>query len=93
MKKAFQTFDAKEFAKFNCKTCHGRGAITKEYDLPNPDLPRLDFAELRAGKHAEAAKFMKEVVTPQMAELLGEKPRSPTNPDGFGCLECHEEKQ
>jgi hypothetical protein len=93
MKKAFQAFDAKDFAKLNCKTCHGKGAITKEYDMPNPDLPKLDFAELRAGKHAEIATFMKDEVVPQMAELLGEQPRSASNPDGFGCLECHEEKK
>jgi len=93
MKAAFQKFDPKEFGKFNCKTCHGKGAITKEYDMPNPDLPALDFAELKAGKHGAVARFMKDVVTPGMADLLGQPERSPTNPDGFGCLECHVEKK
>lgn len=93
MKAAFQKFDVKEFGKFNCKTCHGKGAITKEYDMPNPDLPELDFAELKAGKHGAMARFMKDVVTPGMAELLGQPERSPTDPDGFGCLECHVEKK
>ena len=93
MKTAFQGFDAKDFAKFNCKTCHGKGAITKEYKMPNPDLPKLDFAELKAGKHAEMVKFMKEQVTPKVAEILGLPERSRTNPDGFGCLNCHEEKK
>ena len=93
MKREFQAYDIKEFGKFNCKTCHGKGALTKEYDMPNPDLPELDFAELQAGEHAHVAKFMKEQVTPMMAELLGEAPRTPTNPDGFGCLHCHVEKK
>ena len=92
MKAAFQAFDKKEFGTFNCKTCHGKGALTKEYDMPNPDLPKLDFAALEAGKHAEMARFMKDKVTPAMAELLGEAPRGPKNPDGFGCLDCHVEK-
>lgn len=93
MKAAFKDFDAKEFGKFNCKTCHGKGAITKEFDMPNPDLPPLDFADLKAGKHAAIAKFMKDTVTPRMAAILGEAPRSPTNPHGFGCLDCHTEKK
>ncbi|HVV85973.1 MAG TPA: hypothetical protein VHE35_23095, partial [Kofleriaceae bacterium] len=93
MKTAFKAFDAKDYAKFNCKSCHGQGAVTKEFKMPNPDLPKLDFAELRAGKHAEIAKFMKEQVTPGMADLLGVPERSRTAPDGFGCLDCHTEKK
>lgn len=91
MKQAFRDFDGKAFKTFNCKTCHGRGAITKEYDMPSRDLPKLDFAKLRAGENAEMVKFMKEVVTPQMAELLGEPVETDTT-EGFGCLDCHEQK-
>lgn len=92
MKTAFKGFDAKDFAKFNCKTCHGAGAVDKTFEMPNPKLPRLDFAALKAGKDAAMVKFMKETVTPQVAELLGMPVHDATHPDGFGCLDCHLEK-
>ncbi|MBK9035392.1 MAG: hypothetical protein IPL61_29745 [Myxococcales bacterium] len=93
MKAAFKKFDAGDFGKFSCKTCHGKGVASKKYEMPNPDLPKLDFAALKAGKHAKMAAFMKDEVTPGMAELLGEPVHSPTNPEGFGCLDCHLEKK
>ena len=92
MKAAFKGFDAKDFAKLNCKTCHGAGAVDKTFEMPNPKLPRLDFAALKAGKDAAMVKFMKETVTPQVAALLGMPVHDATHPDGFGCLDCHLEK-
>jgi hypothetical protein len=94
MKTAFQKHDPKEFAEFNCKTCHGKDGKEKKFKMPNADLEKLDFAALKAGKqHPETAKFMAEVVTPDMAKLLGAQPYSDTTPDGFGCLACHVAKQ
>ncbi|MCW5802381.1 MAG: hypothetical protein KIT31_08340 [Deltaproteobacteria bacterium] len=96
MKIAFQKHDAKEFEKFNCKTCHGKDPKASKYKMPNPDLPKLDFEALKAGKDEKlmkAAKWMAEVVTPTMAKILEEEPYSEKNPKGFGCLACHEQKK
>ncbi|MGE0548934.1 MAG: hypothetical protein AB7O24_17105 [Kofleriaceae bacterium] len=94
MKAAFQKFDGKEFAKFNCKTCHGKGADTKKFTMPNPDLPKLDFAALKAGKgDPKMVEFMSKVVKPEMAKILGKPEMTETNHTGFGCLACHEMKK
>ena len=93
MRKAFQEFDGKAFAKFGCKTCHGAGAKT-DYKMPNPELPKLDFAALKAGKQEpKMAEFMGKIVKPQMAAMLGQHEYDDSHPDGFGCLECHEQKK
>jgi hypothetical protein len=93
MKPLFQDFDKTKFANFGCKTCHGKDPKKTKYKMPSPDLPKLDFAALKAGKQKpEVAKFMSDVVKPQMAKLLQEPEMSATNPKGFGCLECHQSK-
>jgi hypothetical protein len=93
MKPLFQQFDAKHYANFNCKTCHGKDPKASKFKMPNGDLPKLDFAALKAGKQKPAiAKWMGEVVKPQMAKLMHEPEYSEANPKGFGCLECHMEK-
>jgi hypothetical protein len=94
MKPLFQQFDAKHYANFGCKTCHGKDPKGSKYKMPNADLPKLDFAALKAGKQKPAiAKWMGEVVKPQMAKLMHEAEYSESNPKGFGCLECHMEKK
>src|SRR5688572_6062577 len=43
----FKEHDLKEFAEFGCETCHGEGAEKKgEFDMPNPNLPKLNFADM-----------------------------------------------
>ena len=96
MKEAFQKFDAKAFANFGCKTCHGKDPKATKYKMPNPELPKLDFAKLEAGKQKpEMAKFMGSVVKPQMAKILGDKEMDGAHPElgGFACLDCHEQKK
>jgi hypothetical protein len=94
MSKAFKGFDKKEFGKFTCKSCHGKGVKDGTYEMPNPDLHKLDFAKLEAGKdHPKTAEFMANIVVPEMAAILGMKPMSADNPNGFGCLHCHTQKQ
>lgn len=94
MKPAFQKFDAKEYANFGCKTCHGKDPQKTKYKMPNPGLPKLDFAALKAGKQKpEVAKFMADVVKPEMARILQQPEYTEQNPKGFGCLECHEMKK
>ena len=91
MKAAFQKFDPKEYKNFSCKTCHGKDPKKSKYKMPNPDLPKLDFAKLKVGKQApEMAEFMEKTVKPQMAKILGAPEYTPQNPKGFGCLDCHE---
>jgi hypothetical protein len=88
MTKVFQTHDAKEFADFSCKTCHGPSMKPK----PAEFLPTLHF---KGGKLVEAdtmpamAKFMHDSVTPTMADLFGKKPYDPATNEGFGCKGCH----
>ena len=94
MKKLFQDFDGKKYEKFGCKTCHGKDPQGSKYKMPNPELPKLDFAALKAGKQEpKVAEFMTKTVKPEMAKLLHQPEYSDTNPKGFGCLECHEAKK
>ncbi len=96
MKTAFQDFDAKKFAKFNCKTCHGKNAEKNKFKMPNGDIPKLDFVALKAGKQApKMAEFMGKTVEPQMAQLLNMPVYNPEKPDPsqFGCLGCHQQKK
>ena len=96
MKPIFQKFDAKHYKDFGCKTCHGKDPKATKFKMPNPELPKLDFAALEAGKQKpEIAKWMGMVVKPEMAKILGQKEFDPKHPEmgGFGCLECHEQKK
>jgi hypothetical protein len=87
----FKAFDPKEFAKFNCKSCHGPGVEDESYEMPNPRIKKLDFAKADSwsAEEKKVAKFMHDEVVPAMAEIFGMKPYSKENPDGFGCLACH----
>ncbi|MFT3697651.1 MAG: hypothetical protein QM831_31190 [Kofleriaceae bacterium] len=96
MKPLFQKFDAKHYANFTCKTCHGKDPQKSHFKMPTPDLPKLDFEALKAGKQKpEIAKWMGEVVEPEMAKLLNRPQYDPKAPDPkqFGCLGCHEQKK
>ncbi|MEO8549956.1 MAG: hypothetical protein ABI678_08275 [Kofleriaceae bacterium] len=94
MKPLFQKFDAKHYANFGCKTCHGKDPQKAKFKMPSPDLPKLDFAALKAGKQKpKVAEFMGKVVKPEMAHMLNQPEYSEENPKGFGCLECHEAKK
>jgi len=94
MKPVFQKFDAKEYATFGCKTCHGKDPQKRKYEMPNPDLKPLDFEAIKAGKEdPKMVEFMSKHVKPEMAKILGEPEMSDTEPNGFGCLHCHTEKK
>ena len=95
MKPLFQEFDAKKFATFNCKTCHGAGAEQAHFDMPNPDLPRLPkpenfMAYAKDPEHAPMVQFMAGKVKPMMAKLLMMSEFDPaTNTGDFSCHACH----
>jgi hypothetical protein len=94
MKETFQAFDAKKYANFGCKTCHGKDPQKSKYKMPNPELPPLDFKLLEQGKQKpNIAEWMSRTVKPQMAQILERPQMSKDHPDGFGCLECHTEKK
>lgn len=89
----FAKFDPVHFSKTTCATCHGENARERKFAMPNPDLAKLPstpegFQKLAAEKPA-VAKFMMEVVTPEMARMLGEAPYDPATHKGFGCGGCH----
>jgi len=88
MSKVFQDHDAKEYADFSCKTCHGPSMKPKPVDF----LPTLHF---KGGKLTEAdtkpevVKFMHDSVNPAMAQVFGKPPYDPATQQGFGCNGCH----
>jgi hypothetical protein len=93
MKPLFQTLDPKHFADFKCATCHGNGARTGEFKMPNPQLPKLPstregFEKLNKDK-PKMMEFMAKTVKPTMASLLGMKEYDMKTGTGFGCNNCH----
>lgn len=80
MAKVFSESPDEEEAEFSCKNCHGAGAATGNFSMPNAELPKLSEELTQA--HPEATKFMKERVVPEMQALLGD--------ENFGCTGCHE---
>ena len=92
MKPLFQAQNAEKFKDFGCVTCHGPHAKSGKFDMPNPDLPKLDFSnELKVHKEKtpEMLTFMMEKVTPEMAKALNEPAYDPATQKGFGCGKCH----
>ncbi len=93
MKPLFQTFDAKHFSDFKCVTCHGNGARTGEFKMPNPQLPKLPGTREGWDKLSKSKPkmmdFMNKTVKPTMADLLGMKPFDMKTGTGFGCNNCH----
>jgi hypothetical protein len=90
----FSQFDAKDFSKVTCQTCHGARAKSGDFKMPNADLPKLSPAD-KFKKHFDAkpemTKFMMEKVVPEMADLLSTQPYNPETHQGFGCFGCHVE--
>ncbi len=88
MEPLFKQHDAKKYAEFGCKTCHGEGAEKGELDMPNAKLPKLNFADMSKFKK-EDLEWMGKDIKPVMAKLLQETEYNEQNPKGFGCLHCH----
>jgi hypothetical protein len=88
MKPIFQNHDAKDFAEFGCDTCHGKQAKDGHFDMPNAELPKLNFSDMSKFKK-EDLEWMGKEVEPAMGKILGLELYSESNPTGFGCLACH----
>lgn len=82
MRPLFQDFDAERFAAFSCKTCHGSGVQAGDFEMPSADLPVLSSMPSDAQK--PTADFMKTIVKPKLAELLGMQAAP-----GLRCGTCH----
>ena len=94
MKTAFSTYDPKKYANVTCKTCHGKDPQKNKFKMPNPELPALDFDEIKAGKKdPKMVEFMAKKVKPEMAKLLQQPEMTETVHEGFGCLDCHTMKK
>lgn len=88
MTPVFQNHDPKKYAEFGCVTCHGEQAKQGHFDMPNPDLPKLNFKDMSQHKPADL-EWMGKDVKPSMAKILGLPEYTPETPTGFGCLHCH----
>lgn len=93
MRDRFQAFDATQFAKFTCATCHGPKGRENNFKMPNPELTKLPKTPEGFQKLAEtkgpAMEFMKTVVVPSMATMLSEPVYDPATNKGFACMNCH----
>jgi hypothetical protein len=88
MRPLFVRHDATRFASFGCETCHGKGASSRRFEMPNPDLPILTFADMSKFDRRDI-DWMKTEIWPAMVQLVDEPPFAPDNLTGFGCSSCH----
>ena len=89
MGKMMTEFDAKEFPKVECGTCH---SDLKTFKMPNTKILKLDPKDgfkKHMAKHGKMVEFMMQKVTPEMTALLGHSPFDPATGQGFGCGGCH----
>jgi hypothetical protein len=92
MAREFQAFQGKHDPDMTCRTCHGADAEQVGYAMPH-GLPALDPEHVPDSNGNDAqvrlVKFMNDVVTPRMAELLDVAPYDAHTRSGFGCFNCH----
>jgi hypothetical protein len=81
----FRGHDADKHAMFGCMSCHRNDG---NWEMPNPGLPKLSPAVLKAAKPEQLA-FMRKQVTPTMAKLVDKRVGDGDDPETFGCRGCH----
>jgi mono/diheme cytochrome c family protein len=98
MKPIFQAFDAKEFKKFDCVTCHGKDGVERKFKMPSNDIHPLPNtkeafeAKLKVEpKWPKFTEFMAQKVEPAMGKLLDVPVFDPKKPveGAFSCGACH----
>lgn len=89
MKEKFQAYDAEQFADFKCQTCHGDDMTEVKFEMPNSltPLPVENTFQAAMDMDAEMAKFMGEVVVPEMAKQLDME--AGPGEGQIGCFSCH----
>jgi hypothetical protein len=92
----FADYDARRFGAMGCAGCHGAGAANGSYEMPSPDLPKLDATpegfQALAKNSPRAVEFMRKVVVTRTAQLLGMQRFDMKTGVGFGCFGCHTPK-
>lgn len=89
MKGVFQGHDAQRFAAFSCATCHGEGANSGNFEMPNPQLPQLDAAKLYK-KHRKATPDMVKLMWKEVEPAMGEALALTYGFEGeINCGSCH----
>lgn len=92
MKELFSAWEPEHHADMKCVACHGEGAKTQTFKMPNPKLPKLSYTDnfkKEREAHPNGTQFMMEKVVPEMIRLLGVEPFNPATGKGFGCGACH----
>jgi hypothetical protein len=88
MEELFGKFDANKFGHVKCTLCHGDGARTGTYKMPDakvPKIPKNEAGLAKLDKKMPAMmKFMRETISPEMARLIGMKK--------IDCTGCHKTK-
>lgn len=83
MRALFSELDPERYASFSCATCHGQGAADGTFSMPSSDLPVLGGAAAGTNdaQKQRMTEFMRNIVKPKMAELLGDSE--------LRCSKCH----
>lgn len=85
MKELFQTYDAKRFKNFSCKTCHGTDPDSIKYKMPNGIYP-LNPKDT-AKEDQAMVQFMKEKVMPELHKIM-----ATSGYTKLACTSCHVKK-
>jgi len=93
MGRLFQRFHGSAWPDLTCRSCHGADGEARAYRMPG-DLPPLDASGLPEGRALDAElsrtlKFMRDEVTPRMAEILDLNVAPQDDASAFSCFNCH----
>lgn len=89
MQEIFLDHDPERFADFGCATCHGSGASSGDFGMPNESLPHLDAAKLYK-KHRKQTPDMVKLMWKEVEPAMGEALAQTYGFDGYvSCELCH----
>ena len=90
----WQAFYHTDAPKLQCVTCHGADAEQHRYQMAFTPLDDLQPSRVRDLYRSDAElndeqRFKRDVITPLMADMLGEPHYDPATGLGFSCFGCH----